>query len=224
MMQRNVAERAVHHLYFLAWLGLMAAVALLLWLVPSEAACLLSEEGPIETDSALGYLLCGMALLVARPDWLSKWHAVTLLALMCLRELDFHSRFTDMNITKIKFYVSADVPVMEKRFGAAVIAYGLYALHRLVRQEGGAWLEGLRTGRACAYGALYGLICAFVSKSLDGFERRMRDLEWKMDARVADYAKYVEETLELGIALIFAIAIYCHFRAGGSYMPRIRPD
>lgn len=71
---------------------------------------------------------------------------------------------------------------------------------------------------------LYGLICAIVSKSLDGFARKMRDLEWTLDARAADYAKVVEETLELGIPLMFAVSIYCYIRAGGASMPRVRPD
>lgn len=223
-MRRDVTERAFHHRYLLAWIGLVAVVSLLLWFDPAVAERLLSEEGPIETASALGYLLCGVALLIVRPDWPGKWHAVALLTLMCLRELDFHSRFTSMNITKIKFYLSADVPTMEKLIGASIIAYGIYALYRLVRLQGRPWLAGLRAGRACAFGVLYGLICAIVSKSLDGFARKMRDLEWTLDARAAEYAKVVEETLELGIALMFALSIYCYIRAGGSSMPRVRPD
>lgn len=223
-MHRNVSVRSFHLVYFLAWLGLTTIVGLLIWFAPAEAERLLSEEGPIETGSAVSYVLCGAALLVVRPDWPAKWHAVGLLVLMCLRELDFHSRFTSMNITKIKFYLSAEVPAKEKLVGIMVIAYGVFAVYRLVRLEGKAWLEGLRAGHACAFGVLYGVLCAIISKTLDGFARKMHDLEWTVDARSADYAKYFEETLELGIALMFGLAIYCHLRVKRGLVPHVGQD
>jgi hypothetical protein len=207
-------ESDFHKLYLLVWVLLLAIVAAL-WLTnPDPKDFILSEEGPIEMIAAIGYMLCAGAVILLAGYWPGKWHAAFLLFMLGLRELDFHSRFTSMNLTKIKFYLSQQVPIHEKVIGFTVIALCLYAGYRLLRLEGRRWWADLKARRACAFGVLFGVICALAAKSLDGLARKLRDIGMVLDEQASNYATYVEETLEMGIALMFGLAIWCYYRHG----------
>ena len=208
-------DKADFHRWYLAVWGVLAGIILALLLTrqfPKDF--ILSEDGPIEMVSAVSYFLCAGAVAYLGRDWSGRWHAAFLFVMLGLRELDFHSRFTTMNITKIKFYLSPQVPIDEKAAGLAVIALCCYAAYRLLRLEGKNWWSGLKQRRACAYGVLYGLLCAVLAKSLDGLARKFRDFGWALSEDSSRYAVYFEETLELGISLMFALAIWCYYRHG----------
>lgn len=199
-------------LYLFVWLLLAGIILALLSTRQLPEDFILSEAGPIEMISAISYFLCGLAVLFLAGAWAGKWPAAFLFLMLGLRELDFHSRFTTMNITKIKFYLSPQVPMNEKLIGFSVIALCCYATYRLLRIEGKRWWHDLKQGHACSYGVLFGLTCIGLAKSLDGLPRKFRDFGWQLDEEAAHLAGYIEETLELGISMMFALAIACYYR------------
>ncbi len=213
-MTHGVAKEAfdqrMFRLYGAVWLFLVMTIVGLAWLDQDWLEPILSEGGAIESVSAFGYFVCAGVLLVLCRTWSGRWHGAVVLTLMGLRELDFHARFTDMNISKIKFYLSPEVPAMQKVAGLLVVVVLLYALYRLARDHGRRWLQGLRAGQACAYGVAFAIACAVIAKSLDGFARKLGELGWVASRQAVDYAMYFEETLEMGIPLMVALSIYCY--------------
>jgi hypothetical protein len=199
-------------LYALVWVLLSGIILVLIFARQLPEDFILSESGPIEMISAISYFLCGMAVLYLAGQWTGKWPTTFLFAMLGFRELDFHSRFTTMNITKIKFYLSPQVPLNEKLIGFTAIALCVYAAYRLQRIEGKRWWSDLTQCHACSYGVLFGLTCIVLAKSLDGLARKFRDFGWKLDDKTAHLAGYIEETLELGISMMFALAIWCYYR------------
>jgi hypothetical protein len=199
-------------LYTLVWLFLILLIAGLIITGVGPKDYLLSESGPIETLSAIGHLLCAAVIIRLAGDWSGRWPAAGLLMLFALREMDFHSRFTTMNLSKSRFYLSPEVGMIEKLIGGAVIALFLYCIYRLFRLEGRTWLVDLKRGRACAYGILFALTCIVVAKSLDGFARKLADIGILVSSQASSYASTFEEVLELGIPIMIGLSIACYYR------------
>lgn len=172
----------------------------------------LSEEGPVEIMSALGYGLCVAVLFWLLPTWSGRWPAAGVLIFFMLRELDFHKRLTTMSILKSKFYLGDEVAMPEKLAGGAVVAVVLYLFYRLIRFEAPAWFKQLRQGQACAYGVLFAGLLILVSKSLDGLARKLLDVGILISEQASTHATMVEEVLELGIPIMIGLAIVCYAR------------
>jgi len=95
---------------------LLVAIATML---PTEIAGIpvYDEDGFIEDLTVLGYILCAALILILGGWTFARKKALgilTILLLLTARELNFHTRFTTMSITKTRFYFSADVPFVEK--------------------------------------------------------------------------------------------------------------
>ncbi|MFP4445734.1 MAG: hypothetical protein ACLFPD_05760 [Desulfosudaceae bacterium] len=194
-------------IYGLLLVGLAVVIGLLLAADPGVTAAWIRENGPVETLSAAGYGLALVLFAVLRRGVKSyPWFLLMLLA-MGLRELDFHARWTTMTTTSTRFYVSPDVPLLEKIIALTVLAVLLYGFFRLIRSHGAGLMSGLRAGRPVEVGFLLGVALAVVAKLLDGLSRKMAGLGIIMSEASIDAAECVEEVLELGIPLMFIVAI-----------------
>ena len=100
-------------IYAILFLSLVLLAAFVVNLGPTEAKALMSDTGPIERASALGYFLCaGYMLLAGGRDFARKYSYIIVLVALCgCRELDFDKRFTTMGILKSRFYLSSEVPL-----------------------------------------------------------------------------------------------------------------
>ena len=76
----------------------------------------IKEDGVIETLSVLGYFAAASLILVkGQWSYIIKYYYFFIIIIMFgLRELDFHKKFTTMGIFKSKFYLSSQVPIIEK--------------------------------------------------------------------------------------------------------------
>jgi hypothetical protein len=200
--------------YGLVWLALILILAGLIMAGVGPENHFLSESGPVEMVSAIGYMLCAASILWLAGNWRGRWAAAGLMILFGLRELDFHNRFTSMSLSKIKFYLSPDVALLEKLIGGAVLAMFVYFVFRLFQLEGRTWLADLRRGRACAFGVLFAMLCAVASKSLDGLARKLADFNVQISSQTSNYATLFEEVLELGIPVMIGLSIACYYRHG----------
>jgi len=134
---------------------------------------LLREGGVVETLSASFYfLLAGLMLFRAGKDYLIQKHYIFMLVLFCgFRELDFDKKFTTMGIFKSKFFVSADVPIIEKLIGTLVILVLLYMIVQIFRKHFIPFLKETRECSAVNIGMWLVVLFLIFSKSIDGLDR-----------------------------------------------------
>jgi hypothetical protein len=174
---------------------------------------LTGEGGAVETLSAAGYLVAAAMLVREANQQFLKTHFyfVVILLALCMRELDFHNLMTTMSITKTSFYVSGDVPLLEKlaasvalaTIGAAVVLAGL--------RHGRQFIAGLRGFHLPAVGVLAAGLSIIAAKTLDGLPRKLEGLGIDLGASAAVVSTGIEEVIELGIPLFLMCAVLAFF-------------
>jgi hypothetical protein len=196
----------------LALLVLLVLLALPLAFFPAGIReFYLSEGGPIQVFSTAGYLIVVATLVREMPyrDLFKRWYFVAIPIAMCLRELDFHAHFTTYNITKTTFYISPDVPLLEKLIGVTVVVALGVAFYLLLRDGFRSFAHGLRRGEATAVAIAAAIGCTVLSKIIDGAPSNLTFLGIHV---TRSYNSMVfEEILELGIPIFLAIATFSAF-------------
>ena len=200
-------------IYAILSLSLILLAAFVVCLGPTEAKSLLGETGPIERASALGYFLCAGYMLLAGGRDFAKRHAyiIVLVTLFGCRELDFDKRFTTMGILKSRFYMSSEVPLLEKLVGLIVIALLLWAVINIVKNHLTSTLANLSKLNERAVGVLMIFVLLAVSKSIDGLARKLKPLGVETSQQVSFLARSVEEVMELGVPILM-IAVFHSWR------------
>ena len=157
---------------------------------------LIVEHGPIETATALLYLLAAVVF------WLRAERAASLLVLAGgLRELDLHN-----SVTWAYVFSSGKVPLGELLI-VTILAGLALVFFAFVREHWKQFLAGLRQHQPQEfYGA--GAVCLMVfTVSLDRFQGFLRRSYGASVADVVFAMWIVEETLELLIPLLFLAAL-----------------
>jgi hypothetical protein len=192
--------------------GILAALALFIGFLayarPELRTTLTREGGLVETLSAVGYLAClGVLFVVADKSSRSTWCAMLLLGALSLRELDFHKRFTTISVTKSKFYLSGEIPVMEKVVAIVTGLVLLGAVVYLVKRHARGFLIAIRSAEAYAIGVMLAALLLCIVKSGDGLPRKLIATGLLLSRDAAQLSRAVEESLELGVPLMLLVAI-----------------
>lgn len=185
----------------------------------------LKEEGPIEAISAIGYFVCASLLLLwAGRGIVRYWYMPVAVIALGFRELDFHVRFSHMNVTKIKFFTSATVPLSEKLIVTAIYLFLAWTAWSFLKNHArGTWGK-IRAGSFVSTGVVLGLLIAIVSKVIDGVPRALRDYHLTAPAWLMRLTHDAEEILELGIPLMFCTAVLCLIFHEAQKTRRAGPD
>lgn len=201
--------------YAILVFSLALLVAVVVYLGPTEAKLLLGETGPIERASALGYFLCaGYMVLLGGRDFVKRYaYIVVLVVLFGCRELDFDKRFTTMGILKSRFYISSDVPLLEKMIGLIVIALLLWAVINIVKNHLTSTLASLAILNERAVGVVMIFVLLVVSKSIDGLARKLKPFGIETSQQVSFFASSVEEVMELGIPILMIAVFHSWLRS-----------
>lgn len=172
-----------------------------------------SEGGALQVFSAAFYLIVSSTIIrESRPGLIaSRWHLIAIPILLCLRELDFHTKLTTMTITKTSFYVSPEVPLGEKLLAVAVFVFVGFAAYRTIKLHGREFFAGLRRFDVVAIAIGAAGACAVISKTLDGSVRKLADLGITLAPSLQAPSIIFEEVLELGIPVFLAIAAFAYF-------------
>lgn len=172
-----------------------------------------AEGGPVEIFSAAGYLTVLVALWRegGRQFVLRHPYFMLIPAAMSLRELDFHSRFTAMTITKTRFYISAEIPLLHKALAVMAIALLLWAFVTMARRHAAELIAGLRAGRAYAVALVIAAGLVVGSKLLDGIARKLATYGIGISSHSTQIAEALEEVMELGIPLFMLVALFAYF-------------
>ena len=187
-----------------------AAAYIALGLDPVQRKAMVRENGPIEHLSWVGY---GVAMLLfllrfGVRSLHSHWYIYAILTGMLLRELDAHKVFTSMGIFKSKFFLSPEVPHVEKLGAGLVIAFILWALYILVTRHLAGFLRDLAQLRASAVAVF--LAAGFTGTAklmLDGIGRKASWFGITLGPDQMQAFEAVEEVLELGIPVMLIAAI-----------------
>jgi hypothetical protein len=182
-------------------------------LLPSSLGkILVKENGPVEMLSAAGY--GAAACWLFWRTWRYRLHdgvtAGMLAALLGMRELDFHTRFTTMGVFKSRYYLSDTVPMGEKLIAFLVVIALLYFAGRYCLRNFRPFWRDLAAGRRYATALAFSLACIVVSKSLDS-------LSWPIDP-IFEYLsndpvtvlRTIEENLEMAIPVYLLFSIWFH--------------
>ncbi|MCX7567234.1 hypothetical protein OS189_12855 [Sulfitobacter sp. F26169L] len=207
-MNRAVPHNSLKLVFGAVALGLLiVGVAVLLPGQTVYAAAL--EGGPIETLSVIGY---GVAIVLMLALWgpratLRRWYFPTMLALFAGRELDLDKRSFTEGLLKSRQYIGETVPLGERILSTVVLLLILAVIFTLIKRETRPFLRGLRNRNAAAYAVLAGIIFIGVFKTLDGLARKLEPFGVTISDHASQIATIAEELGELGIPVLFSIAI-----------------
>lgn len=192
-----------------ALLGLAALIVASMGISPDSRQWFLQEHGPIEWLSAAGYFVCLLALM-GMPKERKPAAAMAIGAILVifgLRELDFHARFTTMGIFKSRFYISPEVPVLEKIIGAAALLILAGAMAYVVKRHFRSFIRGVRRLEPGPFSGLITIALLVFTKTVDGLPRKLDGLGLPSPEALERFSWIVEEVLEMGIPIFMLIGI-----------------
>ncbi|MEN8199997.1 MAG: hypothetical protein ABFR63_07990 [Thermodesulfobacteriota bacterium] len=161
---------------------------------------LISESGPLQNFTVVGYFIAFLTALVLQ--WNKRislgYSPAIILLVMGLRELDFHSRFTTMGIMKSRFYISEAVPLQEKIIGGAILlAVAVIVAAFFLRHYRSFW-QALKEKSRPALLTLSGISFAVISKIIDSTSLLIGEA--------------LEESMETAIPYLFLAAMLLYVR------------
>lgn len=200
----------------LALLVIAAYAALLLTmgatLPPEVFRPVFSETGPFERMSIALWVVLALALwwpsgLTPRLRLMSGLLALAFAA----READLHKAYTSMSLTKIKFYLSPEIGLVEKLLAGlallAVVALLVLLARALVRYlvHGGGWRSS--AGQL----VLLPVLLLPTTKIIDRFSSQLYEL-WQivLPVTLGQLVGAIEEGIETAMPLLFLVALVLH--------------
>jgi hypothetical protein len=195
------------------FLGLAALIAVAAGMRPEAREWIMREGGLVESVSAAGYFVCLFSLMCVPEDRKPAAGPAILAILLIfgLRELDFHTRFTTMGIFKSRFYLSPEVPILEKIIGAAVLLILVGAMAYVAKRHFATFLRGIRRLEPGPFSGLIAIGLLFFTKTVDGLPRKLDGLGLASPEALERSFWIVEEVLEMGIPIFMLIGILAEF-------------
>lgn len=205
--------RSMNKLLTVLLLAVLLIFAVSLTLGAEGRDLLLEEGGILEMLSAVGYGVCALLILLwGKGAYLRRYHYFFMLVVLFgLRELDFDKRFTTMGMFKSKFYLSDEVSGVEKIIGLMVIGLLLYIVFSIIRHHAKDLLSKVKAASPVHVGAFAVLVLLVLSKTLDGFARKMSSLNVMISEQASMHTSAMEEILECAIPVILIFTFYAYF-------------
>jgi len=167
---------------------------------------LLAEGGLFESLTVYLYIFC-LILICVKWSWqkiLSNWYLSALIILFALRELDYDKAHFTHGVLKSRQYFSDLVGLPELLISIVVLIFILTVLTLIVLKERNNFIKGVINLKQSQLAVLVSIILVIVTKTIDGMERKFGiDLSPSGER----FSLIVEEVGEMGIPIMFAIAI-----------------
>ena len=207
MIRNSSYNSAQNYLGLYLGLGLIfSIIGFLPFLDVEQQKNLLKEGGLFESLTVYLYVFCLILILISWPlqKILSKWYFSALIILFALRELDYDKAYFTHGVLKSRQYFSDLVSLPELLISIAVLIIILTVLTLIVMKERNNFIKGVIDLRQSQLAVLASIIFIIVTKTIDGAERKFGiDLSPSGER----FALIVEEVGEMGIPIMFAIAI-----------------
>ena len=185
---------------------LISIIGFLPFLDVEQQKNLLVEDGFFEILTVYLYIFCLILICVSWP-WqkiLAKWYFSALIILFTLRELDYDKAHFTHGVLKSKQYFSDMVGLPELLVSISILIFILVVLSSIVLKEKNSFIEGINDLKQSQLAVLASIILVIVTKTIDGAERKFGIDLSPSGERIA---LIVEEVGEMGIPIMFAIAI-----------------
>lgn len=198
--------------YIWLWLGIgliFAIVGALQFLGSDEQARLLKEGGLFETLTVVGYFVCLILIFVfwTRQRIVAQWYFSSLIAIFLLRELDYDKIYFTVGLLKARQYTGGSVPLPELLLSILIVSAILIVLFLIVTREARGFADGVVAYKLSSLAILMSLILVFLTKTLDGLPQKLFSLGFDVTQSFRELAFACEEIGEMGIPIMFAIAI-----------------
>ena len=185
-------------------------------LFPEDLArSIVKEDGPVESLTAVFYIVTALWLFYMRLTDPAKRTGLAgiIVLLLGFRELDLHQEFTTMGILKSRYYISPEVPVVEKTISAIILILIVIVTIKFIHSNFRTFVDGLKSRSAVAVHAAIGIGLMVFSKVWDGFAEPIRPLVRLFYSNPPVSMHITEEMAELAIPLFFFLAAY-HYSKG----------
>ena len=191
---------------YLAFGLLILIIGLLSFVGIEQQKKLLIEGGLFESLTVYFYILCLILILIRWPSQkiLAKWYFSALIILFTLRELGYDKAHFTHGVLKSKQYFSGMVGLPELLVSISILIFILVVLSSIVLKEKNSFIEGINDLKQSQLAVLASIILVIVTKTIDGAERKFGIDLSPSGERIA---LIVEEVGEMGIPIMFAIAI-----------------
>ena len=207
MTRKSSYNSAQSYLGLYVGLGLIfSIIGFLPFLDVEQQKNLLAEGGLFESLTVYLYIFCLILIWISWPlqKILSHWYLSALIILFALRELDYDKAYFTHGVLKSRQYFSDLVGLPEFLISLAVLIFILTVLLLIVLRERNNFIKGVIDLRQSQLAVLTSIIFVLVTKTIDGMERKFGiDLSPEGER----FALIVEEVGEMGIPIMFAIAI-----------------
>ena len=207
-MTRNSSYiSAQSHLGLYVGLGLIfSIIGFLPFLDVEQQKKLLAEGGLFESLTVYLYIFCLILICIRWPlqKILSSWYLSALIIFFALRELDYDKAHFTHGVLKSRQYFSDLVGLTELLISIIVLIFILTVLLFIVLKERNNFIKGVINFRQSQLAILTSIILVITTKTIDGMERKFGiDLSLTGER----FALIVEEVGEMGIPIMFVIAI-----------------
>jgi len=207
MVRNSPHNSAQSYLGLYLGLGLLfSIIGFLPFLDVEQQKNLLTEGGLFESLTVYLYIFCLILIGVRWPlqKILSNWYLSALIILFALRELDYDKANFTHGVLKSRQYFSDTVGLPELLISIVVLIFILTVLTLIVLKERNNFIKGVINLRQSQLAILASIILVIITKTIDGMERKFGiDLSPSGER----FALIVEEVGEMGIPIMFAIAI-----------------
>mgnify|MGYP001236853782 CR=1 FL=1 len=174
---------------------------------------LLVEHGLFESLTVYLYFLCLIFIFLIWP-WkkiLSKWYFSALIILFALRELDYDKIYFTHGVLKSRQYFSDLVSFPEYLTSIFILLFVFVVLISIILKEREGFIKGIKSNEQPQLAILISIILVAITKTIDGAERKFGiDLSDSIER----LNMIIEEVGEMGIPIMFAIAIISSQKKG----------
>ena len=207
-MTRNLSFTSPqsHLALYLALSLIFLIIAFLPFLDAEVQKNLLTEGGLFESLTVYLYIFCLILICVRWPlqKVLSNWYLSALIILFALRELDYDKAHFTHGVLKSRQYFSDLVGLPELLISIAVLIFIFTVLALIVLRERNNFIRGVIDLKQSQLAVLASITLVIFTKTIDGIERKFGI---DLSASGERFALIIEEIGEMGIPVMFAIAI-----------------
>lgn len=197
---------------------LIIVMSFTLRLLPDKIAVMLVEEnGPIENAQVIFYMAGAIISWVyaKKRIWNSGLKGGFILMFLALRELDLQKRFTDISITRTKFYFSPDIAILTKIAGGIIVIGILFVVITFITSNARILFRSVKNRENCAIFTFTGIILLPVATIIDGSLRFLKALGIQTGENAYLTKTIFEETVELAIPVLFLVALLHRRKVAG---------
>lgn len=201
--------RNISKVFLIASLSVLTVGIIFIYLPEDLAAELIDEDGPVETLQVILYIIGAIICFVykMRKNWCGGLSAGFLLLMLAFRELDFQIKFTEISITRTKFYFSLDISLTAKMLGGIVVLSILFVLITFAWRNLSDLISGIRNHKIWSILTMNGVIFIVLAMLIDRSLRHLESIGFEATERMKLIKTFFEEMAELAIPVLFLIAL-----------------